>query len=221
MKKREREIEKRERWRSARESDYVRARRGTEIRCCVKYNTYFTTEIPIPSTRTEIHRGAIKFNELPAGNFLWPKRHPFWTTQCTGGVHTFMGESSKTISPELSLGIIDFPHYNQCNFELFENIDISNVHISKLYLTIILSTRLTRLTRLINEPERRRNGARFNVSPQSNSIEFIVETNQDAARKIHPGWRVRHRHSRGNSQQQQEVSYSSPVGRCHESSTRP
>lgn len=23
----------------------------TEIRCCVKYNTYFTTEIPIPSTR--------------------------------------------------------------------------------------------------------------------------------------------------------------------------
>lgn len=46
----------RKRWRSARESDYVRARRGVEIRCCVKYNTYFTTEIPIPSTRTEIHR---------------------------------------------------------------------------------------------------------------------------------------------------------------------
>lgn len=39
---------------------------GTEIRCCVKYNAYFTTEIPIPSTRSEIHHGAIKFNELPA-----------------------------------------------------------------------------------------------------------------------------------------------------------
>lgn len=49
-----------------RESDYVHMHEGTEIRCCVKYNTYFTTEIPIPSTRSEIHHGAIKFNELPA-----------------------------------------------------------------------------------------------------------------------------------------------------------
>lgn len=46
----------------------------TEIRCCVKYNTYFTTEIPIPSTRSEIHCGAIRLNELPSGNFLLPER---------------------------------------------------------------------------------------------------------------------------------------------------
>lgn len=49
-------------------------RGGTEIRCCVKYNTYFTTEIPIPSARSEIHRGAIKLNDLPVGDFRLPKR---------------------------------------------------------------------------------------------------------------------------------------------------
>lgn len=107
-------MKERKRWRSA-ESDYVRAQgggRATEIRCCVKYNTYFTTEIPIPSTRSEIHHRTIKLNELAGGSFF------FTATILSGSMYTFMLKR-KNDFPRL-LYIINIYCYNKLHLTEFK-----------------------------------------------------------------------------------------------------
>lgn len=119
-------MKERKRWRSARESDYIRAQggggggeRGTEIRCCVKYNTYFTTEIPIPSTRSEIHRGAIKLNELPGGSFLSLGR--FFSNRCIRLCRNgFLVASLCIINIYVSLTNL---FINATHFDLFAHVD--------------------------------------------------------------------------------------------------